>query len=145
MKLGSVLGPFPGRFWLDLATHVLTVSPGVEGTAAEVQFQLTPDAAAGMVEGLLLEALPEPTTHIGYAHYPRPIEPRPIEVPRAKRKRYEPPPPPRPETVSCSCGSVVRVRAKGRVPTRCPSCVRRHTGSETLGASITAVVAKRGA
>lgn len=53
MKLGSVLGPFPGRLWLDLATHTLTVSPGTTGTAAEITFQITPDAAAGMIDGML--------------------------------------------------------------------------------------------
>lgn len=125
-KLGAVLGPWPGTFWLDVKAHELVVHEGRDGIAAEVRVPVSAETMAELLEGLLVEPMAPVPVELSEA--PRPalvavetIEPRRqgSRVARAERRAA------RPETVVCRiarCGQVIEVQARGPVPRLCARC-----------------------
>jgi len=56
VRVGAVVGPWTGTFWLDLEAGTLVVTPGTDGT--EVTIRLDAETIAHLVEGLARPALP---------------------------------------------------------------------------------------
>jgi hypothetical protein len=145
-KLGSVLGPFPGTFWIDVGTLELVLHEGREGTAAEVHVPISAPKMAEILEGLMVDPV---------VHAPGPVLVEPID------RRYEVPPAvarsvattaegrrrisaARPKWIRCACGSRREVGNRGAIPKRCSDCSPPESLG-TLGRSIEGVVSKRGA
>ena len=122
-KLGAVLGPWPGTFWLDVAACELVVHEGRDGIAAEVRVPLSAEKMAELLDGLLVEPLPSRPV-------PPPDPPRPalVSVLEPARRRHGTHPElararaKRPKTVVCSCLAVVPVLPRGPIPKRCADC-----------------------
>lgn len=120
-RLGSVVGPFPGLFWLDIATHQAVFRQGRPGIAAEIHVQLTPDQAAGLIEGLLVEPVqlgaPEQTAPLVL------VERKPKPTTRSGRQATAAA---RPTSINCAvCRRPREVLKFGAIPQLCERCQRR--------------------
>lgn len=144
-KLGSVLGPFPGSFWIDLETGELVLRQGTEGIVGEVRFSTTGDQRADLLERLLLEPIPDPRP--GDPLFLVPIKPvvmtpRSIATTAVGRREISAG---RPTFIRCACGRTRKVGPKGAVPKRCEECAMPRQMSTSLDRTIDDVIAKRGA
>ncbi len=103
MRIGAVLGPYPGLFWLDVERHQLVIRGGRRGIAAEIPIALTTEQTAAVLEGMLPDALDTAE--------------RPTRVRHARIER--------PTTVACNgrgCQRQVPVQAHGKIPRYCVDC-----------------------
>lgn len=126
MRIGSVVGPFPGLYWVDLAGRTVTMRQGKKGIGAEIEKPLTEDEMGGLLDGLLVR--PEVPTHRRGSRKPPPPPPR-IQLARApvpaKRAGNRLPKGTRPKTIVCGnevCAREVPVSRYGRVPIYCNRC-----------------------
>jgi hypothetical protein len=99
MRVGTVFGPFPGLFLVDVGAKTVTMREGVKGVVGEVTLQLTDGQVADLLEGILVD----------------PMTPQRVRTVRGGGRSLE---------VTCAgekCGAVF-LRGRGRAPKLCPLC-----------------------